>query len=641
VDDSTPLRERSSPVLPADVTGSSPVDEDSLVGRLRSIVEATPDLSSWSDQLAAQSSSWPVSYFLSPVRANILRGLPLPRHGAVLEIGARAGALTRALGEEYSLVDSLEPDEAMAGVAAARCADLRTVEVRLGWLDSVPAEPVYDLVVAADVLGELAQRRMSIEDFLTMCRARMAPGALLVLCADNADSVRHRSGALPPEAGIAAPVRPSSLTLDELRVAVTAAGLEVSTASAFPDHRHTQVLFDDAALTAVDPLLLEALPHFPSPPYAAPPVRPELEGTLWSSAVAAGKAHHHANSIVALISDSAPPSIAPATYWSLGRAAALSACNRIRVQDGVPVVDRQHAFPGAPPADGPLALHAHVEPYIRGQSLVAHISDAPNATVARELLREWVLLVEGFAPAAEVPWDLIPRNVIVDAAGALNPIDQEWALETATAASVVRRGVFWLVSDLVGTGPLPGWLRGRTHGEMADFLLRLSGQDAPVDWLATFVQEEGAATSFVGPLNPPRTHLQIERQNGRILSAISQSSPDAQRDGGDGQNNPVDSAALQDVVDSLLATNEELRRQLEELDRQRRHDALTQRDHAIGITAEMEVLRDRIGSAQSAQKLAMVKVRRLRKRVASMEASATWRIGRMVVGPLARLRGRR
>lgn len=633
---STPLRERSSATR-----AQHTCEPSSLTIQLRSIVDAATDLSSWSDQLAAQSPAWPLSYFLSPARANVLRGLPLPSQGSVLEIGSRAGAITRYLGEEFALVDSLETDGALADVAAARCADLDSVAIHPVWLDGVPAEPVYDLIVAVDVMGELAQRGTTLETFLAQCRALMRPGALLVLCADNEDSVRHRSGGLPPEAGVAAAVRPSSLTSERLRAAVAASGLQASTSSAFPDHRLTQVLFDHAALTAIDPQLVDVLPRFPSPSYAVPTVEPHLEGSLWSALVHAGRAEDRANSIVALISDVAPPSTAPATYWSFGRAAALSACNRIRLEDGVAVVDRQHAFPRAPGPDGPLQVRPHVEPYIHGQSLVAHLAQATTCAEAQELLQRWVSLVETYASDDNVPWDLIPRNVLIDKAGTLRPIDQEWDLEATTVETVIRRGVFWLVTDLLGAGARPSWLRGESYSEVADFLIRLAGPAADPDWLAIFVQEEAAATSFVGPLNPPRAHHHVERQNGHILSAISHSTPGAEPTGSDDRNGATDSSALQAVVDSLLAANEQLRRQLEELDRQRRHDALTQRDHSIGITAELEVMRDRVGSAQAAQKLAMTKVRRLRKRVASMEASTTWRIGRMFVGPWSRLRGRR
>lgn len=632
---STPLRERLSPT-PA----SESLEPGSLVGDLWAIIENADDLSSWSDELAAQSTAWPTSYFLSPARANVLRAVPLPSEGVILEIGSRAGALTRYLGEECALVDALEPDAAMAGLAAARCADLATVAVHDVWLDAVPATPTYDAIVAADVLGELAHRQITLESFLADCRARMKPSGLLVLCADNADSVRHRSGSLPPEAGIASPVRPPSLTLAELHAAATGAGLQVSIGSAFPDHRHTKVLFEHTALSAIDPKLVEVLPSFPSPPYGTPTVKPEVEGPLWSSLVAAGRAEHGANSFVALISDSAPPSLCAATYWSLGRAAALSACNRIRAEDGVAVVDRQHAFPRAPRRGGPLQLRPHVETYARGRSLVTLLAEATDHSQAEQLLKRWALLVQECGAENDAPWDLIPRNVIIDAANRMQPIDQEWELAGATVDTVLRRGVFWLAADLLSASHRPSWLRGRTLGEAADFLLRLAGQHNQHDWLELFVRDEAYATSFVSPLSNTLSRPQVERQNGRILSAISQSTPDADPASGE-QASALDPPSLQAVVDSLLETNQQLRDQIQQLDRQRRHDALTQRDHSIGITAELEVMRDRVGAAQASQKLAMVKVRRLRKRVASMEASATWRIGRIFVAPWARLRGRR
>jgi SAM-dependent methyltransferase len=632
----TPLRETPLP------TPSSAGDPSPVLSSVREIIESAHDLSSWSDELAAQATSWPLSYFLAPARANVLRGLPLPHPGTVLEIGCRAGALTRYLGEESTLVDALEPDPEAAALAALRCADLDTVAVRVGWLDDVPRTPTYDLIVAADVMGDLEARHLTMAQFLTECRARMKPDGLLVLCADNAHGVRHRSGGLPPEPGTASTDRrPAWLTHEQLDAALAEVGLHATKGSAFPDHRLTQVLFDDERLTSIEPGLLTMLPAFPSPAYGSTPVDPALEGALWAAAVTEGRSATSANSLVALIGQGATPSIEAATYWSSGRKSALSASNVVRDEGGTVVVDRRHAFPRTPTTDEPLQLRPHVEPFVRGRSLVSLLAATPDLSRAAELLRTWLAVVETFAADGDVPWDLIPRNLIVADDGTAHPIDQEWRLTGATVDTVARRGAFWLAGDLLGRATRPSWLQGRTHGEAAEFMLRLVGRDDLQDWLSHFVRDEAFATSFVSPLNPPRSREHIERQNGRILSAISQSSPDPEHTRDDVRPEDESSSALQVVVDSLLETNETLRREIEELHRIRRHEALTQRDHAIGITAELEVLRDRVGSAQAAQKLAMVKVRRLREDVADMRGSTTWRIGRLFVAPLARLRGRR
>lgn len=634
---STPLRDS----LPARLS-PEPLVDSPQTSDLRAHLESVRDLSSWSDELAAISTEHPLSYFFSPARANVLRGLNLPVESVVLEVGARAGAITRYLGEESVLVDALEPDAAMAELARGRCADLETVSVHSLWLDAVPAVPVYDLIVAVDVLGELEHRKVPLAHFLRECAARLKPDGVIVLGADNADGVRHLSGGLPPAAGITSPRRSPWLDLHTLTDAVAAAQLQVEVASAFPDHRLTKVLFKHDDLAAIAPELITTLPSFPSPAYGAPVTDPKLEGRQWSSLAGAGSAEGHANSIVAVISTAAPLlPIDPASYWSSGRAAALSAHNRVRVQDATAVIDRRAAFPRAPGPDGPLRLVPQIEAHVTGRTLVALLTGATTADEAESILHRWVALVEQSGdPDCEVPWDLIPRNVIVDADGHLHAIDQEWAMTGTTASTVLRRGTFWLAADLLDAPTRPPWLRGQTHGQIADFLWRLAGQDARTDWLATFVQDEARATAYVSPLKPPRSRHHVERQNGRILSAMSNSQP--QGDQADHRPRPSTiEPSLQAVVDSLLATNEQLRAQLEQLDRERRHDALTQRDHVIGMTAELEVMRDRVGRSQAAQKLAMTKVRRLRKQVADMQASTTWRIGRWFVAPLARLRGRR
>ena len=70
---------------------------------------------------------------------------------------------------------------------------------------------------------------------------------------------------------------------------------------------------------------------------------------------------------------------------------------------------------------------------------------------------------------------------------------------------------------------------------------------------------------------------------------------------------------------------------------QLRHALLRATDRAIGAEAAVELLCAELADARetTAERDA------LRKRVTAMERSATWRTGRVVVGPIARLAKRR
>lgn len=110
---------------------------------------------------------------------------------------------------------------------------------------------------------------------------------------------------------------------------------------------------------------------------------------------------------------------------------------------------------------------------------------------------------------------------------------------------------------------------------------------------------------------------------------------------------PVDSAAdsgsldaLRGTVTTMSAENERLRQRIDELTFERRHAEMVHRDHAIGLTAELETLRERYVIAQTQLRRARDKAARLQKVVSEMRASTTWRLGRRLIGPFARLRGR-
>ncbi|MFC5675854.1 hypothetical protein [Aeromicrobium endophyticum] len=91
---------------------------------------------------------------------------------------------------------------------------------------------------------------------------------------------------------------------------------------------------------------------------------------------------------------------------------------------------------------------------------------------------------------------------------------------------------------------------------------------------------------------------------------------------------------------SVSDENDRLRQQVDDLRVEQRHAALVHRDHAIGITAELETLRERHAMAQTQLRKARDKATRLQKSVTDMRASMSWRLGRRLVRPFARLRGR-
>jgi SAM-dependent methyltransferase len=618
----TPLRSMPLPTPP-------PVDPatDPYAAHLLDLVLRTTDRSSWSDELALAAPTWPDSYHLHPSRANVLRTLPLPADAAILELGARAGGLTRYLGENAATVDALELDPALAAVAAARCAGLDGVHVRLGWIDAVPDHSAYDVVVAIDVLAEIADHDMTLEAFVTRCRSLLRPGGLLVMAADNS---------VPVPDG-----RATTIAAGDLESAVRAAGLVPATLSAFPDHRHTQLLFSPTRLAELSPVLVTQLPKFALPPAAPTFVEAGAQQRLWSSSVAEGTADTRANSVVVLAASTEPALADAATFWSIGRAASQSACNRVRVQDGEPVVIRARAYPRAPEPDAPLRLRPHTEPVVDGISVSHALAQETSVARARDLLVRWTDFVRSWSDGdADVPWDLIPRNVLVLDDGSMAAIDQEWHLDGATAELVLARGWFWLAEELVSSPTPPPWLARGTVARTADVLRGLSAVAPDPFWLEELISREADQAAYVAPSHPGHSHAFQARKNRGALMALSRSGDNQpastpQSPSGDAE----ESAALRALVASLTEENEALRERVRALELDARHVAMIHRDHVLGLDAELETIRERWRIAQQSLRRAKAKNTGLQKELTAMRQSTTWRVGRRVIAPIARLRG--
>lgn len=617
-------------VAPGSAPSTSAAD-DQFSARLLTLLADASDLSSSSDELAALCTGWFDQYHISSGRSNVLRAIDLPPTAAVLELGPGGGATTRYLGETCVSVDAFEPDRGLAAVAAARCADLTSVTVRDGWIDEVDRAEAYDVVVALDVLAELDRRGTALTDFVEECRSRLIPGGLLVLGCDNAHGVRYRAGDATPRRRDDETRRPPRVSRDELEQAVRAAGLAPTVLSAFPDHRHARVLFDHDELAALAPELLGALPSFPSPPQEGPHTE-TAEDSLWSSAITAGTARDSANALVVLASSNVVRRDALASYWSQNRRAALSATNTILPGPDGPVVRRERTFPEVAPADGPLRLRPHTEPVIRGTSLPGALALADDLGAAADLLRAWSDLVDAAViDDAPVPWDLIPRNVVVLDSGALAVFDQEWELEpTPGAADLVRaRGAFWLARDLLFDHGRPSWLPGETVGAAADFILRLVDPSTSARWLETFSERESTHVSHIWLPTRGGSNTSTARRERKNVTTLSNTPPPGQ----DGTT-PVSEDIL-GVVDSLSAANADLRAENEALRVELRHAALLHRDDTMGLVAASEALKDRLDRAHAQNRRHKARVAALQSQLTAMRASRTWRLGKAVVRPFA------
>tara|TARA_Y100001934_G_scaffold24097_1_gene26782 strand:+ start:121 stop:2079 length:1959 start_codon:yes stop_codon:yes gene_type:complete len=155
-----------------------------------------------SPEFAGPYGSWAQEYHLSPLRANLLRGLRLPEAGRVLEIGAGCGAVTRFLGDQGFRVDAVEGSASRARLAYARCAGLDNVSIISADFHGLqyPKES-YDLVLFIGVL-EYAQRfapdglssREAVIRMLTRAMQALSADGKIIIAIENRLGAKYLSG---------------------------------------------------------------------------------------------------------------------------------------------------------------------------------------------------------------------------------------------------------------------------------------------------------------------------------------------------------------------------------------------------------------------------------------------------------------
>jgi SAM-dependent methyltransferase len=463
------------------------------------------DLSSTSDELAETAQGWAETYHLSTARANVVRCFDLPSGAKVLEIGAGCGAITRYLGEIGAIVDAVEPVPARAAVARARTADLPDVEVFIGSMDDVPAEPTYDVVIVIGVLeyvGAGTADPRPYAAFLDGIRQRLVPGGTLLLAIENKLGVKYLAGSPEDHSGRIfdgvegypgddSPAR--TFSRHELVRMLADAGLDAASYVAFPDYKMTRTVM---ATDVPDELasLLYRIPNFPSPDRGV--ARPKLfdERAAWRSAVQAGLAGDMGNSLVLVAHKGEPQSVCwpadrIATFFSDGRAARLTMRTTVvRTDDGASFA-REPLVPNAQ-AEKLLITSAPPQPFAPGRDLLEALASG-NDERLRTLLTAWAALVRRTRrKRGAVSVDLVPHNLVVNDADELSVVDLEWRPAPIAPEIVIERGIFWLATRLAEITRPSKWPGLTTIRDLAVHLGTRVELDPDGLWLDRFFRTE-------------------------------------------------------------------------------------------------------------------------------------------------------
>lgn len=493
--------------------------KDGGEARVLEAIRPAQDITSMSEELERQARTWPELYHLSKSRANCLRAFDLSRDMRVLDVGGGCGAIARYLGEVCGQVDLLEPMPARAAVARERTRDLDNVEVFVGDLNAVPPEPAYDLITVIGVLeyiGSGARNDEPYIDFLRGLSRLLLPGGRILIGIENRLGVKYLAGAPEDHSGrpfdgvegyrSGGPARTFSRV--ELEGLLASAGLAGNYYHAFPDYKLTRVVFDERVFEpGPQQALAWRIPSFPSPDWdllREPWVDEEF---LWQAIVQSGDGRHFGNSFVAVVS----PTDSPAKpIWAGGQLAAFyttSRRSRFATETRVSRDSSATRFArsllvteGQAARSGDVTLRVEDSEFVSGKPLLEVLAEADESQASRWLL-EWRELVVGLVSQGKASIDLIASNIIVDDAGRLCPIDQEWQQESYGVEDVLGRGVLWLAHHLAQLVPPDRW-QDETTGAIAVRLGSIVGLDDGGEWLAGALDREAEFQALVHDCDP-------------------------------------------------------------------------------------------------------------------------------------------
>jgi SAM-dependent methyltransferase len=535
-DQSTPLRDLGLELRDGCRALNEPdiVYHDGYEKRVLEVLTCAKDLSSTSDELLSNATSWAERYHLDPARAHALRSLLLPPDSRVLEIGAGCGALSRYLGEQCALVDAVEPMADRAICARQRTRDLDNVEVFIGTLQAVPSAGVYDVAVIMGVLeyvGEGSSDPDVYLQFLRQVAELLRPGGTVIVGIENPLGVKYLCGAPEDHTGRpfdsvegygrASPARTFSRQV--LESMVRAVGLSPTTFGLFPDYKLTRLAFSDGLLE-FEPHLAIQIPHFPSPDWAVFSPRVASEARVWANLVQSGLGGESANSFLTLAHKGPgasllwPQEVLAAYYPPTGRRMAYAAMSTVvRGPDGTSILRRPLVHPGDPPKEVGFRVEG-TTPLFKGDDLIALMALTDSDDELVSLLHDWTAAVGDAIAEGSLPvMDLLPHNALRTSGGAIRFVDSKWDLPDFGRAEVMARAAYQTALRLAAVTSPSRWPAVTVEG-LALHLGALLGLGPGGDWLARTIDRE---VSFQTEITVPESNLiDGEERNRKMRSDL-------------------------------------------------------------------------------------------------------------------------
>lgn len=447
-------------------------DGQDLENQLLDFFRETNDLSAVTEELHPNGHSWPMRYYLSVQRVNLLRPfVEYFPHKDILEIGSDGGILTRYLAECKANVVALENNFKHAEITAERCRDLENVTVINDHFAQFECTEKFDVIIVAGGIDPVGDH--TADDLLIKINSLLKKDGMLLLALDNKLGLKYWAGIPEQSSGIAyagienrhAPGRAFSYGKMEIQTLLQNAGFTNNEFYfPFPDHKFPSIILKEKALEApgfnIADLLLSNLDYVQNNWYAP---GFSLERAI-RQVIKNGLTAHLANSFLIIAQKKQQvltnDSILAWSY-SAQRKRAYRKENIFRWEVNQQImVEKKQMYPQAV-----AEPHAHVqqyinnEPYIDGNIYFQEFIDiisTPGWSVSK--LVDWAFpyykLLLSLSQKQGNEWylygkyvDLTPFNILVNNQGHLHIFDQEWRVNGMVPLSfVLFRGLYYCLA---------------------------------------------------------------------------------------------------------------------------------------------------------------------------------------------------
>ena len=204
---------------------------------------------------------WPILYYFSPIRQNILSWYKFKRNSDVLEIGTGCGAITGMFCKKNLHITGIESSKRRSLITAYRNQDYEKLEIYVGNFAEMNFTKKFDYITMIGVLEYanmfLPNSRNAFVDMICRCKELLKDDGKLFIAIENRLGMKYWAGAAEDHTGICfdgienypKTDRVRTFSKSELEQIVVSAGMsKIEWFYPYPDYKLPMQIFSDAFL---------------------------------------------------------------------------------------------------------------------------------------------------------------------------------------------------------------------------------------------------------------------------------------------------------------------------------------------------------------------------------------------------------